>query len=77
MRAIDIIKEPTNWGPELLAYLTQYSATKHFAEVYEEAGSAIRKLVPEDVKRISAGRWQLARDKRGAIRITETKRIAA
>jgi predicted phage-related endonuclease len=70
MRAIDITKTETNWGDELLAYLTQYSATKKFAEVHDEAGKAARALIPDDVNKVIAGRWQLARDKRGAIRIT-------
>jgi predicted phage-related endonuclease len=70
MRAIDIIKEPTNWGEELLAYLTQYGATRAYAEANELAGKAARALIPDDVNRVHAGRWQLARDRRGAIRIT-------
>ncbi|MBR0879661.1 YqaJ viral recombinase family protein [Bradyrhizobium liaoningense] len=70
MRVIDLTKEPTNWGDELLAYLTQYSATKKFHEIHEEAGKAIRLLIPDDVNRVRAGRWNLNRDKRGAIRIT-------
>jgi hypothetical protein len=70
MRAIDILKEPTNWSDELLSYLTQYTATKKFAEVHDEAGKAARALIPDDVNKVHAGRWQLARDKRGAIRIT-------
>jgi predicted phage-related endonuclease len=70
MRAIDITKESTNWGEELLAFLTQYTATKPYAEANELAGKAARALIPDDVNKVHAGRWQLARDKRGAIRIT-------
>jgi hypothetical protein len=79
MRTIDIVANPTNWSDELLSYLSQYSATAAAAEVHELAGAAARKLIPDDVMRVAAGKWQLARDKRGAIRITATnpKRIAA
>jgi predicted phage-related endonuclease len=79
MRVIDIIANPTNWSEELLSYLALYSSTAAAAEIHDEAGAAARKLIPDDVMRVSAGKWQLNRDRRGAIRITATnaKRIAA
>jgi len=69
-RTVDVIAEPTNWSAELLAHLVEYGATADAAALHDEAGKAARGLVPDDVGKVLAGPWQLARNRKGIISIT-------
>lgn len=74
-RTLDIIAEPTNWSAELLMYLQEYDSTAVAAALHEEMGKAARDLIPDDVGKVLAGGFQLARNRRGNLAIT--RRAAA
>jgi len=70
-RTINLTEEPLpNWGHVMLPALELYEDTREAAEIHEQAGKDARSLVPEDVSVVIAHQHKLARDKRGAIRIT-------
>ena len=69
-RTVDIMREDTNWGVDLLDHLTVYGETAEAATMHDEAGKAAKALVPDDVGKCLAGIWHITRDRRGALRIT-------
>jgi hypothetical protein len=77
MRVVDLTKEKTNWSDELLSLLSLYHATAKYADAHDEAGAAARKLIPDDVNRVFAGRYWVSRDKRGRVSITSKEKEAA
>ena len=75
-RTVDLAVEPIpNWGHVMLPTLQIFEETREAAEEHERAGKEARALVPDDVSVVLAGEHRLARDKRGAVRIT-TRKVA-
>ena len=68
-RTLDVIAEPTNWSAQLLQHLENYGITADAAADHDAAGAAARALIPDDVGKVFAGPWLLARDKRGVVSI--------
>ena len=69
-RTVDVFKEPTNWSGALLDHLGDYAETAEAAKAHDTAGAAARALVPDDVGRVIAGGWQIARNRKGVLSIT-------
>jgi predicted phage-related endonuclease len=75
-RTLDLDAEPTNWSPELINHLNHYAATAEAAQLHDLAGSAARKLIPDDVGRVLVRSWTITRDRRGILSI-RNRRAAA
>jgi hypothetical protein len=69
-RIVDLSIERPNWADEFLAFLSQYDATASYAAINDEAGAAVRALVPDDVAQVIAGKYVINRNKRGVVSIT-------
>lgn len=69
-RTIDIIAEPTNWSPSLLAALVEYDETDEAAKAHDAWGKLARELVPDDVGKVFAGEFQITRNRKGNLAIT-------
>jgi hypothetical protein len=69
-RTVDLAREQPNWASELFEHLNNYEATRPFAEQHDAAGKAARALIPDDVGRVLAAGYTLARNKRGVVSIT-------
>jgi hypothetical protein len=71
-RTVDLTKaDPMpNWGQVMLPTLEIYEETREAAAEHERSGKEARALVPDDVNIVLTGEHRLARDKRGAVRIT-------
>jgi hypothetical protein len=75
-RTVNLDETETNWGAELAAHLDDYAATAEAAQLHDMAGSAARKLIPDDVGKVLVGPWQITRDRRGVLSI-RNRRAAA
>jgi YqaJ-like viral recombinase domain len=76
-RTLDLDAEPTNWSEELLHHLNHYANTAEAAQLHDLAGSAARKLIPDDCGKALIGPWQITRDRRGVLSIRTRKAVAA
>jgi predicted phage-related endonuclease len=75
-RTVNLDETETNWGVELKLHLDHYAATAEAAQLHGMAGSAARKLIPDDVGKVLIGQWQITRDKRGTLSIRTRKVFA-
>jgi hypothetical protein len=75
-RTVDLDAEPTNWAPDLINHLEHYAATAEMAQLHGLAGSAARKLVPDDVGKVLVRQWQITRDRRGILSIRDRRNAA-
>lgn len=69
-RTIDVDVEPTNWSGELAMFLQAYDDTAIPAALHDEMGKAARDLIPDDVGKVFAGAFQIARNRKGTLSIT-------
>jgi YqaJ-like viral recombinase domain len=72
-RTLDLDQEETNWSAELLTHLEHHEATTEAANMHDMAGTAARKLIPDDVGKVLIQSWQITRDKRGTLSIRKRK----
>jgi hypothetical protein len=59
-----------NWGPECVRLIRVFAETDSAAKLNALTRENIKKLVPEDVGTLTRGRFKLARDKAGAVRMS-------
>jgi hypothetical protein len=59
-----------NWGPECARLIRTFCETKPAADLHALTRENIKNLVPEDVGTLTRGRFKLARDKAGAVRMS-------
>jgi predicted phage-related endonuclease len=75
-RTVNLDETETNWGAELKLHLDHYAASAEIAQLHDMAGSAARKLVPDDVGTVLVGQWRIQRDRRGTLSIRTRKVLA-
>jgi hypothetical protein len=71
---VDLAADQPNWGPQLLENLAEYHRTGAAALAHDEAGKAARALVPDDVGKVLAGKYNIVRDSRGRLAIRTARR---
>ena len=76
VRTVNLDETETNWGAELKLHLDHYAASAEIAQLHDMAGSAARKLVPDDVGTVLVGQWRIQRDRRGTLSIRTRKVLA-
>ena len=75
-RTVNLDETETNWGAELKLHLDHYAASAEIAQLHDMAGSAARKMVPDDVGTVLVGQWRITRDRRGYLSI-KTRKVFA